>query len=225
MSEKPIFDDIANYYDKWFETPLGRKIFESEKRAIENLIEKGEGKLALDLGIGTGLFTQILRDKGYKVIGIDISEEMLKIAKLRGFEVIKHDFNEPLPFENNYFDLVFSMTSIEFLKDPRKLFNETRRVLKENGLFLLITLNSLSFWAIKRRIEGIFNKNNLFNKAKFYSPNSLKNFFRNGWEILKCESKTFIPPWNPIFPNFWEKFFSKIFPFSGAISIILLKKK
>lgn len=225
MSEKPIFDYIANYYDQWFETPLGKKIFESEKRAIESLIENGEGKTALDLGIGTGLFTQILRDKGFRVIGVDISEEMLKIAKRRGFEVIKHDLNDPLPFDSNSFDFVFSMTSIEFLKDPKPLFNETKRVLKDGGKFLLITLNSLSLWALKRRIEGFYNKNNLFNKGKFYSPNSLKNFFIEGWEILRCESKTFIPPWNPIFPFFWERFFSKIFPFAGAISIILLRKK
>lgn len=225
MSEKPIFDDIANYYDQWFETPLGKKIFDSEKRAIESLIENGENKLALDLGIGTGLFTQILRDKGFRVIGVDISEEMLKIARKRGFEVIKHDLNDPLPFENDSFDFVFSMTSIEFLKDPKPLFNETKRVLKKDGKFLLITLNSLSFWAFKRRVEGFFDKNNLFNKGKFYSPYSLKKFFKEGWEILRCESKTFIPPWNPIFPSFWEKIFSKIFPLSGAISIILLKKK
>lgn len=225
MSEKPIFDDIANYYDQWFETPLGKKIYESEKRAIEVLVEKGDGKLALDLGIGTGLFTQILREKGYRVIGVDISEEMLKIARKRGFEVIKHDLNFPLPFEKESFDLVFSMTSIEFLKDPTSLFNEIKRVLKSGGKFLLITLNSLSLWAFKRRIEGFFDKNNLFNKGKFYSPNSLKKFFKEGWEILRCESKTFIPPWNPVLPSFWENIFSKIFPSFGAISIILLRKK
>ncbi|MDI6861536.1 MAG: methyltransferase domain-containing protein [Caldisericia bacterium] len=225
MNGKPIFDDIANLYDKWFETPLGKKIFESEKRAIENLIEEGNGKVALDLGIGTGLFTQILREKGYKVIGIDISEEMLKIAKKRGFEVIKHDFNYPLPFEKESFDFVFSMTSIEFLLDPKPLFNEVKRILKKDGKFLLITLNSLSLWALKRRIEGLFDKNNLFNKARFYSPSSLKKFFKEGWKILRCESKTFIPPWNPLFPSFWENIFSKIFPSFGAISIILIKKK
>lgn len=224
MNDKPIFDNIANLYDKWFETPLGKKIFESEKRAIENLIEKVEGKVALDLGIGTGLFTQILREKGFRVIGVDISEEMLKIAKERGFEVIKHDLNNPLPFENESFDFVFSMTSIEFLKDPKPLFNEVKRVLKKDGKFLLITLNSLSLWALKRRVEGIFDKNNLFNKAKFYSPISLKKLFKNGWKILRCESKTFIPPWNPIFPKFWEDIISKIFPLFGAISIILIKK-
>ncbi len=224
MNKKEIFDDIANYYDSWFETPLGKKIYQSERKAIENLIENGENKLAVDLGIGTGLFTEILREKGYKVIGIDISEEMLKIARRRGFEVIKRDLNEPLPFQDESIDFVFSMTSIEFLKDPKNLFDEVKRVLKKDGKFLLITLNSISLWALKRRLRGFFKKDDFFNKAKFYSPFSLKKFFKDGWEILNIKSATFIPPWNPIFPSFWEKFISKIFPICGAISICLLKK-
>ncbi len=222
--EKEIFDNIANYYDKWFETPLGRKVYLSEKRAIEGLIENGEGKIALDLGIGTGLFTQILKEKGYKVVGIDISEEMLKIARKRGFEVIKGDLNNPLPFEEESFDFIFSMTAIEFLKKPEKLIKEANRVLRKDGKFLLITLNSLSLWAFVRRIKGIFIKDYVFNEGRFYSPNSLKMLFNKKWLILKVGTCTFIPPWNPIFPSFWENIFNKIFHFSGAISFILAKK-
>jgi len=222
--KREIFDDLANRYDSWFETPLGKKIFESEKSCIEKLINKVEDKFAVDLGIGTGLFTKILREKGYKVIGIDISDEMLKIAKNRGFEVIKHDLNEPLPFNDESFDFVFSMTSIEFLKNPENLFEEVKRVLKKDGEFLLITLNSLSLWAFVRRVKGLFIKNYVFKKGRFYSPNKLRKFFDEKWEIEKFGTCTFIPPWNPIFPSFWERVFSLIFPFSGAISYILTKK-
>jgi ubiquinone/menaquinone biosynthesis C-methylase UbiE len=222
--EREIFDDLANRYDSWFETPLGKKIFESERSCIEKLIKKVEDKFAVDLGIGTGLFTKILREKGYKVIGIDISDEMLKIAKNRGFEVIKHDLNNPLPFNDESFDFVFSMTSIEFLKNPENLVEEVYRILKKDGEFLLITLNSLSLWAFVRRVKGLFIKNYVFKKGRFYSPNRLRKFFDEKWEIEKFGTCTFIPPWNPIFPSFWERVFSLIFPFSGAISYILTKK-
>jgi ubiquinone/menaquinone biosynthesis C-methylase UbiE len=222
--EREIFDDLANRYDSWFETPLGKKIFESERSCIEKLIKKVEDKFAVDLGIGTGLFTKILREKGYKVIGIDISDEMLKIAKNRGFEVIKHDLNNPLPFNDESFDFVFSMTSIEFLKNPENLVEEVYRILKKDGEFLLITLNSLSLWAFVRRVKGLFIKNYVFKKGRFYSPNRLRKFFDEKWEIEKFGTCTFIPPWNSIFPSFWERVFSLIFPFSGAISYILTKK-
>jgi ubiquinone/menaquinone biosynthesis C-methylase UbiE len=222
--EREIFDDLANRYDSWFETPLGKKIFESERSCIEKLIKKVEDKFAVDLGIGTGLFTKILREKGYRVIGIDISDEMLKIAKNRGFEVIKHDLNNPLPFNDESFDFVFSMTSIEFLKNPENLVEEVYRILKKDGEFLLITLNSLSLWAFVRRVKGLFIKNYVFKKGRFYSTYKLRKFFNDKWEIEKFGTCTFIPPWNPIFPSFWERVFSLIFPFSGAISYILTKK-
>ncbi len=222
--EKEIFNNLANKYDSWFETSLGKKVFNSEKSCIEELVKKREGKLAIDLGIGTGLFSKILIEKGYRVIGIDISDEMLKIAKDRGFEVIKHDLKNPLPFINETFDFAFSMTSIEFLKRPEDLIKEVNRILKKDGEFLLITLNSLSLWAVVRRIKGLFIKNYVFKKGKFYSTNNLKKLFDENWEILKSGTCAFIPPYNPIFPSFWENIIKNFFPFSGALSFILSKK-
>lgn len=219
-----IFDKIANYYDSWFLTPLGKKIFLSEKKCIEELVGNGEGKFAVDLGIGTGLFTLILKEKGYRVIGVDISEKMLEIAKSRGFEVIKHDLNEKLPFNDEYFDFAFSMTTIELLKNRKAFVDEVYRILKKESYFLLISLNSLSLWALVRRIKGLFKKDDIFKKAKFLSIKDLSNLFDNNWEILIKKSCTFIPPFNPLFPKFWENFIGKIFKLSGALSIILAKK-
>lgn len=221
---KEIFDDIANRYDSWFETPLGRKIYLSEKNCIENLIKKSNQEVAIDLGIGTGLFTKILKEKGYKIVGLDISDQMLKIAKDRGYEVIKHDLNKKLPLSDESFNFAFSMTSIEFLSKPEELIEEVYRILKKDGEFLLITLNSISIWAVVRRVKGLFIKDYIFNKGRFYSPKNLKNLFNDRWKILKLGTCTFIPPWNPLLPSFWEKIFGKIFTFSGAISYILTKK-
>ena len=222
--DKEIFNNLANKYDSWFDTPLGRKIYISEKNCIENLIKKSSHEYAIDLGIGTGLFTKILKDKGYKIVGIDISDEMLKIAKERRFDVIKYDLNKKLPFDNESFNFAFSMTSIEFLKKPEELIEEVYRILSKNGEFLLITLNSLSLWAFVRRLKGIFIKDYVFNKGKFYSPKNLLRFFNYKWKIEKIGTCTFISPWNPLFPSFWERVFGKIFTFSGAISYILVKK-
>ncbi len=219
-----VFDKLANIYDKWFETPLGKKIFLSERKCIEELIQEGDGKLAIDLGIGTGLFTLILRDKGYKVIGVDISDRMLEIAKQRGFEVIKHDLNLKLPFDDEVFDFAFSMTTIEMLKNRKEFVNEVYRILKKDSKFLLIALNSLSLWALIRRIKGLFIKDYVFKKGKFLSPKDLLSLFDEKWEILIKKTSTFIPPYNPVFLGFWENFIGKIFKSNGAISVILAKR-
>lgn len=225
MMKEPIFDRYADTYDSWFKTPLGKKVYILEKKCIEELMSDGKGKKALDLGIGTGLFTLLLKERGFDVVGVDISERMMEIAEKRGFKVLKHDLNNPLPFKDEEFDFVFSMTSIEFLKNPEDLVKETLRVLKNRGEFLLVTLNSLSLWAIIRRIKGVFKKNDVFRGARFYSPNILESLFRNGWKILVKKSCMFLPPWNTNNINFWEKYFKKVFFNFGALSIILARKE
>jgi len=44
--EKEIFNNLANKYDSWFETSLGKKVFNSEKSCIEKLVKNGEEKLS-----------------------------------------------------------------------------------------------------------------------------------------------------------------------------------
>lgn len=223
--EEPVFDKYADTYDSWFKTPLGKKVYVIEKRCVEELIPDGRGKRALDLGIGTGLFTLLLKEKGFDVVGVDISEKMMEVARKRGFKTIKHDFNYPLPFEDEEFDFIFSMTAIEFLRNPKNLVEESFRVLKRGGEFLLVALNSLSLWAFIRRINGVFKKEYVFKKAKFYSPNALERLFGDGWKIVVKKTCMFLPPWNTNNINFWERRFKKIFKNSGALSIILAKKE
>lgn len=132
--EEPVFDKYADTYDSWFKTPLGKKVYVIEKRCVEELIPDGRGKRALDLGIGTGLFTLLLKEKGFDVVGVDISEKMMEVARKRGFKTIKHDFNYPLPFEDEEFDFIFSMTAIEFLRNPKTLLKSHSEFLKREGI-------------------------------------------------------------------------------------------
>ena len=51
----------------------------------------GEGALVLDLGCGTGTFTLLLRDLGYDMIGADISESMLEVAREKYYECLENE--------------------------------------------------------------------------------------------------------------------------------------
>lgn len=70
--------------------------------AVKKITQKIKGKKVLDIGCGIGTHSKIFAMKGAKVYGIDISEEMIKIAKSRSpncdFRVA--DMKE-LPFKNN----------------------------------------------------------------------------------------------------------------------------
>lgn len=69
-----------------------------------------ENQSVLDLGIGTGMLSIKLIEKGCSVTGVDFSLEMLKLAKDNAPEVtlIKHDLNKGLPELNQTFDAIAS---------------------------------------------------------------------------------------------------------------------
>jgi len=99
----------------------------------------GGGKV-LDIGCSTGNFA--VQDKK-NIIGVDLDEDQIKIAKSRGLNAIKFDANKKLPFKDNTFDKVNCRHVIEHLDDMSdnllRFIREIRRVLKKNGKLVLIT--------------------------------------------------------------------------------------
>jgi ubiquinone/menaquinone biosynthesis C-methylase UbiE len=102
----------------------------------------------LDIACGTGTLTFHLANQISEeglVTGVDIEPNMLNIAKLKGAKLnvpIKfiETSAEKLPFEDEYFDIITSTLAFHHLSEEQKLksFNEIYRVLKKEGLFLLV---------------------------------------------------------------------------------------
>jgi SAM-dependent methyltransferase len=105
-----------------------------------------EGEVVLDLGSGAGLDAFLASPrvgKTGKVIGIDITEEMLEKArenaKKGGYtnvEFKKGDI-ENLPVEDNSIDVIISNCVINLAPDKEKVFSETYRVLKRGGRLMV----------------------------------------------------------------------------------------
>ena len=74
------FEEYAEDYDKWFDSPEGKALFKMEVAAVKLLIKNIE-KPFLEVGVGTGRFASEL---GIEV-GIDPSARVLEIAKLKKF--------------------------------------------------------------------------------------------------------------------------------------------
>jgi len=98
----------------------------------------------LDFGCGTGIFTFLL-EKYYpeKIVGIDLSEEMLRIAMAKGKEkkssaqFVLGDAGKLVSYFDETFDLVFSSTTTHYLTNLNELFENIRQVLKEDGTCVL----------------------------------------------------------------------------------------
>jgi SAM-dependent methyltransferase len=135
--------DYANHYDYFYKD----KNYQSECDLIENcFLRYGKSKVhtILDVGCGTGNHSIPLTDRGYQVIGVDISSEMLKIAR----EKIKPDAASPVFIEgdtrtlclNKKFDaalMMFAVLGYQYKNDDLLAsLHVIRDHLSENGLFI-----------------------------------------------------------------------------------------
>jgi ubiquinone/menaquinone biosynthesis C-methylase UbiE len=174
--EKPeLFDPWPEKYDQWFTTPIGALVKRYEVELILDLLNPRSGETVLDAGCGTGVFTLDILSFGTHVTGIDISLPMLlravKKSKEYSFQAVLADMSN-LPFLDNAFDKVVSITALEFIADAKGAVEELFRVTRKGGYIVMATLNRLSSWADRRRAEAK-KGHSLFKKAIFRSPDEL----------------------------------------------------
>lgn len=99
----------------------------------------------LDVGCGDGVLfylfkNKIKKKKNLELYGVDTSEIALKVAKMKNPGIIFRNANVyELPFESNYFDLIFSSDVIEHVSKPDKMLSEIKRVGKRNSFIIIST--------------------------------------------------------------------------------------
>jgi ubiquinone/menaquinone biosynthesis C-methylase UbiE len=127
-----FFDQIAPVYDGWANGQHGRVA----ARLVE-LVKPKKGQHALDVGTGTGLVAHLVAAKVTpgSVIGIDLSDRMLSIARAKQG---KHTqflgmAAERLVFRPDTFDLVTMGEALAYMGDPGDALSEAHRVLKTGG--------------------------------------------------------------------------------------------
>ena len=144
MKRNASFRDYASYYDLIYKD----KDYKKEVDFIEEIFENThKPRRILELGCGTGSYTKILLERGYEVTAVDISEDMLKIARKKcGCEVIKGDIRDITI--NDKFDACIAMFAvigyITKNSDIIKTLNNIRRHLKPDGFFIFDVWNGLA---------------------------------------------------------------------------------
>jgi ubiquinone/menaquinone biosynthesis C-methylase UbiE len=107
------------------------------------------GACVLDFGCGPGDITAACASRGYKMVGIDQSSEMIARARSRFhdlqivFEVSSISMKEPLPYENGRFSSFLASSVLEYVPEPRSCLVELRRICSETA-FGFLTVPNLS---------------------------------------------------------------------------------
>ncbi len=137
----------AQGYDAWYQTPLGAAMDRGQKSLVWQLAQPAAGESALDVGTGTGNYACELAQQGLQVVGRDPSEAMLAEARRKPCDVTwEQGMAEELPYADGRFDLVLSVTALEFMDDPEQALAEMVRVTRPGGRVVIGTLNAASPW-------------------------------------------------------------------------------
>lgn len=181
MPKTAPFQKYVARYEAWFTE--NRWVYEAELRALKDLLpEKG---LSVEIGVGTGRFAEPLGIK----IGVEPSSGMRRIAQKRGIQVLE-GVAEELPFGNSRFDAAILVTTVCFLDDVNKAFQEAYRILAKQGVLIvgLIDRNSpLGQIYLKHK-----NKNVFYRYATFFSVDEVVEIMKqSGFEAFAFRQTIF----------------------------------
>lgn len=162
-------DVNSKFFDKWIDEgwewgqPISHEVFEKAKKGDwfvlltptkavpkEWFCEMKNAKI-LGLASGGGQQMPIFTALGANCIVLDYSEKQLisemKVAKRENYKIktVKADMTKTLPFEDEYFDLIFHPVSNCYIEDVLPVWKECYRVLKKDGILLAGLDNGINF--------------------------------------------------------------------------------
>jgi len=199
-AKKP--QEIADIYSQWAKTYDEDLNEDSDYVAPQwclKLLEKyvpSKDVRLLDAGSGTGLFGQLLHQRGYRnVVGIDVSEGMLEEARKKNVyaEVHQKILGEPLGFLNDSFDAAISVGVFSPGQGPSSAFDELIRITKLGG-YIMFTLrssfyddNKFGFKPKQLELEAAEKWTLEEKTAKFQGlPKGEPDLFYNVWVYKVC---------------------------------------
>ncbi|MEO0234873.1 MAG: class I SAM-dependent methyltransferase [candidate division WOR-3 bacterium] len=118
------------------------------KMSYELIQDYVKDKIVLDFGCGYGYGSQILKKYAKKVVGVDLSPDVIKIAREKygqenlEFLLIDKLEKKGLMFQDKNFDVVVAFQVLEHIENIDLFFFEMKRILKDDGILILTTPNS-----------------------------------------------------------------------------------
>jgi 2-polyprenyl-3-methyl-5-hydroxy-6-metoxy-1,4-benzoquinol methylase len=143
MSDIDFYDELHNKADD-------RAIYHREIIALKELekLLNQQNRICkvIDVGCGHGTFLKVLSEKfkaKLNLYGTEFSEHQLQSASktVPVAEFVQANFSEGLPYEKDFFDVVYSGEVIEHLYNPDHFVSELNRILSNNGTLILSTPN------------------------------------------------------------------------------------
>lgn len=163
-----------------------RKHFESAAKKYVDKFNLNKNSLVVDIGSNDGVFLKPIKELGCKIVGVEPAKNISKLANENGIFTLNNYFNtssvDEILSKYGNADIVTASNVFAHSDDLKNITNETFRLLKENGTFivevqyLLNTLQDLTF-------DNIYHEH-----VNYWSLTSLNNFFKKlGFYVNSAE--------------------------------------
>lgn len=133
-----LFDGYAEAFESHLVEKLDYHMPELIGTVVRHLLQPGTRLDILDLGCGTGLMGEVLRDVAGRLVGVDISPKMVDKTRAKGIYAEAHA-DDLLNFMHRSttgsFDLVVAADVFVYLGDLQAIFREAFRLLRPGGWF------------------------------------------------------------------------------------------
>ena len=140
-----MFDNIAGNYDK-LNRVISFGIDVKWRKKVLKIVADSNPKIILDIATGTGDLAILMTEtNAEKIIGLDISDGMLEVGRIKirqqnlsdKIEMVLAD-SENMPYSDNYFDAITVAFGVRNFENLEKGLSEILRVLKPNGVFVIL---------------------------------------------------------------------------------------
>jgi ubiquinone/menaquinone biosynthesis C-methylase UbiE len=193
------FDEIATDYSAQFSTHIWQHLLQRKIGMISSSLPPAAATgIGLDLGCGLGLQCKAMANRGYRVVGMDLSQGLLRQARLQDVTAVAGSALR-LPFDDATFDFVYTIGVLHHLPGvdaQETAFHEVNRILKPGGAFVVHETNPQNplfrfymgyvFPILKRIDEGT---------EIWLEPRCWQN--RHGLKLADLQYFTFLPDFLP----------------------------
>lgn len=163
MPKTAAFEQFSDAYDAWFE--INADLYAAELATLRSMLPE-DPQRGLEVGVGSGKFAAPL---GIKT-GVEPCEQMAAKARQLGIKVYP-GVAEQLPFEDNSFPFILSVTTICFVDDVLKTFQESFRVLQPGGTILVGFVDRES--QLGQKYQRNKDNSRFYREATFFSTSEL----------------------------------------------------
>ncbi len=194
-----------------------KNIFQRRIKLINSLNLK-PGRV-LEVGSSTGLLLSILKEKGWKVTGVEISSEAARYAERRGVSTLQIPIEElNLPLKS--FDLIIANHTLEHLQNPEEVLQKIHELLRDGGILLIDVPNFGGFSAriFKKSWFALLPQEHLWH----FTFDSLSRILKlSGFEVINHTSPSGVFDYGDPTKELWQSFigFKKRF-FTNMVTLL-----